>query len=93
MKRDRSWLLMVAFSAAIAAAVTTAWSSSLPQGHYYQALCFHANSLPLYWRGPCRVHPNNSNAAWLAAESDATAHNKTAHGGRKQAGSATRLPP
>ena len=48
-------------------------------------MCFHEDSLPLFWRGPCRVHPNNSNIAWVAAESDATAHNETVHEGRKQA--------
>ncbi len=70
----------------LVAGVTPVGSSSADQGHYYQAVCFHENSLPLFWRGPCRSHPNNSNIAWLAAEADATAHNEEVHGGSKQAG-------
>ena len=72
--------------ALLVAGVTPAGSASTAQGHYYQAVCFHENSLPLFWRGPCRFHPNNSNVAWLAAEADATAHNEAVHGGGKQAG-------
>ena len=66
MRTDRPWLLVVAFSAGIVAAVTTAWPATVAQGHYYQAVCFHEDSLPLYWRGPCRVHPNNSNVRMVS---------------------------
>ena len=84
MKPNRFWLL-VALSGGIVAAVATARPARPAQGHYYQAVCFHEDALPLYWRGPCRYHPNNSTVAWLAAERDATAHNETVHDGRKQA--------
>ena len=85
VRAQHLWFFVVVFSAWTVAAVVSARSASATQGHHYQAVCFHENSLPLFWRGPCRSHPNNSNIAWLAAESDATAHNDTAHGGRKHA--------
>ena len=81
----RSWFFLTAFSAAILTAITMAWGGSAAQGNRYQAVCFHEDSLPLYWRGPCRYNLNNPNVAWAAAESDATAHNDAVHAGRKQA--------
>ena len=72
--------------ALLVAGVMPAGSPAAAQGHYYQAVCFHENALPLFWRGPCRSHPNNSNVAWFAAEADATAHNEAVHDSSKQAG-------
>ena len=86
MRTNRFWSLVMGLSVGLVAAVTIASSAPATQGHYYQSVCFHDNSLPLFWRGPCRFHPNNSNIAWLAAENDATAHNEAVHEGRKQAG-------
>lgn len=85
MRMVRGWFFVAVLSAAIVAALAVARGGSEGQGNRYQAVCFHEDALPLYWRGPCRYN-SNPNVAWVAAESDATEHNDAVHAGRKRAG-------